>query len=310
LKTKLSKLEIELLDAASEGNLDSVEKVLRAGVSPDIKDDRYSLRDVTPLMRASRSGHVEIVRALIAGGAKVNTRDKHICADEASGHTPLHYAAKRRQLSVAKELIEAGAEINAIGKRYVGTPLNEAMIGDSEIQPTPRELLKGVKQKPATDEERKAILAFTKYLLNQGADPNLEAKANQSVPLDGACMRGLIEVVEELLAGGANPNHQDQSGTTAFCFALNKGHTNVALLLLKRGLKVDLTDKDGWTHLNWAIGYGNAEVVRAALDAGADVNHKDKEGKTPMDWAIEQNRSEILEILKGAGGRSNFPGKI
>jgi hypothetical protein len=304
--TKLSEQEIALSDAARDGDLKTVQKLLAAGVKADVKDDRFSLLNVTPLMRAARRGHLEVVRALLATGANVNARDKHISSTEAGGHTPLHYAAKQRHLEVAKELLKAGADINAVGTRYLGTPLCEAMIGDSEIQPSPKELLKGVKQKPVSDEERKAILAFAEFLLAQGADPNIEAKENKSVPLDGAMLRGLTETVEALLDGGANPNHQDVIGSTAFSSALLKGHVEAALLLLKRGLKIDLEDRDGWTHLFYAVGLNQPKAVIALLEAGANVNHKDKNKKTPMDWAIEQKRMEIREILKNAGGTANL----
>jgi ankyrin repeat protein len=106
----------------------------------------------------------------------------------------------------------------------------------------PERVAQGRQTKACVDEERKAILAFTGFLLAQGADPNIEAKENKSVPLDGAMLRGLMETVEALLDGGANPNHQDVIGSTAFSSALLKDHVEAALLLLKRGLKIDLED--------------------------------------------------------------------
>jgi ankyrin repeat protein len=296
--SKLSKQDIALSDAARDGDVRAVQQLLAAGIGPDVKDDRFSLGDVTPLMRASRRGHLQVVELLLKAGAKVKARDKHISSSEADGHTPLHYAAKQRHLEVARELLKAGADINAVGRRYLGTPLCEAMIGDSEIQPSVKEFLKGVKQKPATDDEQKAILAFAKFLLAEGADPNIEAKVNRSVPLDDAALRGLNEVVGVLLDAGADPNHRDAIGATAFASALNKGHAEVAIRLLKRGLKVDLADRNGWTHLHWAVACGYPEVVRATLKAGADVNCKSDKGKTPLDLAVERERSDIEQILR------------
>ena len=55
---------------------------------------------------AVAGNHADIVRVLLAAGAKVNLRD-------AVGATPLHKAAMHGNLEVAKMLLERGADVNA-----------------------------------------------------------------------------------------------------------------------------------------------------------------------------------------------------
>lgn len=60
----------------------------------------------TPLHRAAYSGHVEVVSALLSGGAKVNSRT-------IDGWTPLHSACRWSHVAVAGCLLQHGAELNA-----------------------------------------------------------------------------------------------------------------------------------------------------------------------------------------------------
>ena len=59
-----------------------------------------------PLHQAVIREQVDVVRVLIARGAKVNQRDE-------VGWPPLHWAASRHNLAVIDMLLDAGAEVNA-----------------------------------------------------------------------------------------------------------------------------------------------------------------------------------------------------
>ncbi len=76
---------------------------------------------VTPeaLHDAAEQGDARLIRALIADGADVNTRDD-------KGQTPLIIAIRHRQLRAAAELIAAGASLN-VETRSGWTPLSVAV---------------------------------------------------------------------------------------------------------------------------------------------------------------------------------------
>lgn len=58
----------------------------------------------TPLHWASRKGHLEVVRELLAAGADTQAKN-------GVGKTPLHLASDGAHLEVFKELMVAGADI-------------------------------------------------------------------------------------------------------------------------------------------------------------------------------------------------------
>jgi ankyrin repeat protein len=73
--------------------------------------------------------------------------------------------------------------------------------------------------------------------------------------------------VEELVAGGADLNEQDENG---------------------------------WTPLNWAAGRGDVEVVRLLLDKGAEVFKVGRDQRTPYMIALAAGRQETARLLREA----------
>ena len=103
-----------LLDAAMNGNIESIKQHLDAGADVSAKD----VNDWTPLYNA---GKKEIAELLIARGADVNVTDKR-------GWTPLHAAVMGGKETV-ELLIANGANVNAkvASGSYKGmTPLDLA----------------------------------------------------------------------------------------------------------------------------------------------------------------------------------------
>ncbi len=103
-----------LLDAAMNGNIESIKQHLDAGANVSAKD----VNDWTPLYN---TGKKEIAELLIARGADVNAADK-------SGWTPLHAAVMGGKETV-ELLIANGANVNAkvASGSYKGmTPLDLA----------------------------------------------------------------------------------------------------------------------------------------------------------------------------------------
>lgn len=74
--------------------------------------------EYTPLHRAAYSGHIDVVRELVAKGADVH-------AVTVDGWTPLHSACKWNNTKVASFLLQHDADINAQTKGLL-TPLHLA----------------------------------------------------------------------------------------------------------------------------------------------------------------------------------------
>jgi len=88
----------ELLQAAKDGDLAEVEKLLELGVGVDFQGSIGR----TALMEASYSGYTEIVELLIDAGADVNIQNSY-----SHGSTALLWASMYDRLPIVELLIEA-----------------------------------------------------------------------------------------------------------------------------------------------------------------------------------------------------------
>jgi hypothetical protein len=90
-----------LIIASKRGHLDIVKKLLEKGADVNCKDANGK----TPLIIASECGHLNIVKNLLGKGADVNCKD-------ANGKTPLIIASECGHLNIVKNLLEKGADVN------------------------------------------------------------------------------------------------------------------------------------------------------------------------------------------------------
>jgi len=156
-------LASELCDAAADGELGNVERLLAHGAEVNAKNSS----GMTPLHLAAGNGHKDVAELLLAHGAEVNAKDNF-------GNTPLH-CATIPETGVMQLLLAHGADVNA-KEIYGFTPLHyQALCGREDS---------------------------AKVLLSHGADVNAKNKEGRT-PLDCATDYGHVHVVELLLASGA-----------------------------------------------------------------------------------------------------------
>jgi ankyrin repeat protein len=115
-------------------------------------------------------------------------------------------------------------------------------------------------------------------------------------PLGMAIDRGYPELVQCLLAAGANP-HSGSTSTTALGLAAERGEIEILQMLLPRGIDVnEPVGRDGWTALLSAIKNGHRAVVQLLVTAGANVNVWSR-GETPILLAAKSEEREIYQYL-------------
>jgi ankyrin repeat protein len=115
-------------------------------------------------------------------------------------------------------------------------------------------------------------------------------------PLGMAIDRGHPEVVQCLLAAGANP-HNGSTSTTALGLAAERGEIEIVQMLLPRGIDVNApVGREGWTALLSAIANGHRAVVQLLVTAGANVNAWSR-GETPILLAAKCEEREIYQYL-------------
>jgi ankyrin repeat protein len=108
------------------------------------------------------------------------------------------------------------------------------------------------------------------------------------------------ELVEVLLAAGADPNMRADSGSTPLIYACELGHARAAEALLAAGADVRARDAWGRTALLAAAETGDASLVRTLLDAGAEPDAGDNERTTPLMAAASAGYPDVVQVLLAA----------
>ncbi|XEU94786.1 hypothetical protein FSHL1_000070 [Fusarium sambucinum] len=113
---------------------------------------------------------------------------------------------------------------------------------------------------------------------------------------------GNVDSAELLLAADADVHALDASGRTPLHLAVENGHGEMAMMLIKRGgAEVNGKGTSGRTPLHLAVENGNGKMAKMLIRHGADVKAKDASGRTPLNLAFEKGHEEIAQILTGDG---------
>jgi len=116
-----------------------------------------------------------------------------------------------------------------------------------------------------------------------------------------AAAKGDVEAVKELLDKGVDVNAvvEGHSDLNALMVAALNRHSEVVEVLLAEGADVNARDEKGWSALMVATMENQIEMVKSMLEMGADVNIRSDEGRTALDIAEDNGFDEIAEMLSG-----------
>jgi ankyrin repeat protein/outer membrane protein assembly factor BamB len=319
--------------AAENGDLEKVKTLLKGGAWVDSR----SVLGTTALTGAAMNGRGEVVRLLISSGADVNH-------GKGTGHrSAIEMAAYGGHSSIVKMLLDAGAEPGEAAQlaamrghgdtvmvfREAGL-LQVKSLEDAISFGNANDVKPYVKDKKDADRPLKpGALVFAegttplmlasymgnldavRYLLDLGADVNLEEKTSQKEnALMKASQRGNIEIAKLLIGKGADVNATDTDQMTALYKAARDGHTETVKLLLDSGAKQGFQTKIYHdTALIAAANAGHAEVVKLLLDGGANVNETDVNKETALIKAAWQGHVAVADTLLKAGADPGLKNK-
>ena len=144
-------------------------------------------------------------------------------------------------------------------------------------------------------------------LLAKGADVNLSTMKGGDA-LNVAAAMGNKKICAILLENGADIEAADNEGKTPLINAVYSKKHEVAGFLIEKGADINAKEKNGWSALMFATMGCEVECVKMMIMIGADVNSKTNEGETPLQRALKLQQAglgdykEIIEVLKEAGG--------
>jgi ankyrin repeat protein len=325
-----------LMVVARTSQVDAAQVLLARGAKVDAVEQ---WRGQTALMWAVAQSQPAMVKALVAAGADVNSRSmvngwrRQVTAEPraiyrpAGGWTPLLYAAREGCVECASILIAAGAELNVPDPEGI-TPLLMAVMNER--------------------------FDVASELLARGANPNMfdfwgrgplyAAVDLNTIPRGGRPDRPSLDrttslqMVERLLAAGANPNMRLKlpppfrnvgndrgldgmltTGATPLLRAAKALDAPVVERLLKHGADLSLANSRGITPTMTAAGLGSVDAdtrgiyttedtqqrsiasLTLLLAAGGDVNAADSRGLTPLHEAARWGWNDVVTFLVAKG---------
>jgi ankyrin repeat protein len=250
--------------AALNGNDDVVKALINQGANVNVADHK----GWTPLMSATKKGHLTTVQALL-GAPRIN-----INAQKSDGVTALYLAALNGHYDLVKALIDQGGDVS-IGANDGWTPLMLAA--------------------------EKGHLTTVQALLG-APDIDIDAqKLDGATALIVAAANGKNDLVKALIDKGGDVNIRAHDGWPPLIFAAEKGHlTTVQALLSAPDIDIDAQISNGVTALYLAALNGKDEFVKALINKGANVNVRTNDGWTPLVSAAEKGHLTTVQALLGA----------
>ncbi len=299
-----------LMWAAIEDHADVVKQLIAAGAEVDRTSTKHDwitidysqgnvpktrdLGGLTALQFAARSGALAAVDALLAAGANPEL------AEPMYQLTSLQLAVVNGHYTLAKKLIDRGVGVDdgslylAVDTRNLGFYAQRPNPPDKDGTVTNLDAIKALLDRGAD-----ANAPYTKGIPERTVAGEIEVPPG-ATPLDRAAVAGDSEVIDLLLAHGANPKVADNDGTTPLMLLsgyVRKGPPPAAAelasakrldairALIARGADVNAADGGGYTALHYASMRGAGEIVALLEQSGASAELKNKDGKTPRDLA-------------------------
>ena len=285
--------ETPLMTATRANNLGAVRALLDYGHSGrtllarrvDV-NAKESTHGQTALMWALSRDHLEVARTLIEQGADVIARSD-------SGFSPLMFAARQGNIEAARMLLANGADVNE--RASAG--------GDAASSLRPDDSRGSATAPPEIDPLLIATVRgqaeFARFLLEQGADPNVDAAGYTPLhwvagtwesqttheyisagvqpgdlksewdALVGLQGQEKLDLIRALLAHGADPNARTTRPPIRFGYTFHNGSPAGGSSL-------------GATPFLLAAMVGDVDVMRLLVEGGADPLLAADDGTTPL----------------------------
>jgi ankyrin repeat protein len=319
-------LRREFMWAVKTGDAETVKKLLKKGISPNLTTTDLrgvsGRKDVPAILFAALSADSETVETLIKAGVRIEGKEepirsilsKYLRSDPFFWKKPKDENERKSILKKYENgvdiLLKSGADYTFAAENDLKSPISIAA-EKGYIQAVKLLLDKGVSINNK-DSNGKSLLSYAadgdwegkeskleiiEFLLARGIDPQNEC----SPALFTASARGDLPVIQILLKKGAKIN--PKCGSPLFD-AVERQRLDAAKFLIDSGADINYRGNYGENLLMIAAKYNNAEMVKLLLDRGFPVNMKSANGATAL-WISTDyssfSESNIIELLLKAG---------
>ncbi len=111
------------------------------------------------------------------------------------------------------------------------------------------------------------------------------------------------DIIDVMIAGGADINAKDNQGNTPLMYAMNtQGNINFDALMAYNP-DLNIRNNEGLTPVHQAAICGNSHCLNALLERGGKLDAKDRENSTPMYYARYYGHDNAAEALLERGAR-------
>ena len=264
--------------ASNRANLQMLELLFEHGADPNLViQPSFEPGDngiITALQEAARRGTEDTIHFLVSHGA-----DLILSRDDCHFKSALHAACFFGMIDNVKALLELGSDVNCQGG-YWGTALQAAAYS-GHVEVINLLLDAGAEINACqTGHYKTALMAAcdhinddridaVKALLERGADPSLRAGTQLLYPLQLASWRGSDQIVNALIAAGANVNAFGGRHHSALQAAAISNEPDILIALIEAGAEVDATGGKFGTAFAAAYSEGAFPCTNILYDHGA-----------------------------------------
>ena len=272
-----------LWNACDEGDEATVKRLILPDANGVLPVSVCWIEDVyhgkTPLLIAVIQGHDRIVQMLLEAGASITASFKRHPARIGDGFTGMMVCAMQGQANMMQDLLEHDADSSVLNKRSTkGFSAIDFAVCRNHFD-------------------------MLRAMLKHGADVNLPGGMHGDTPLFMATNENNTEMIEILLAHGANPLLEDDYGDIAMRTVAWNENIQAVEMILDAGGDINHQNAKRVSMLHVCAKWNLMAMAEYLLGRGASIDIKAKSGRTASDVADVYGNVEMSNLIKAEGLR-------